>query len=52
MEETEEGIMSPIIFNIYTDDPPLHNGTRIFIYVDDLCVTAQQPSFLRGGNDY
>ena len=37
-------VLSPIIFNIYTNDQPLHNGTRSFIYADDLCVTAQQPS--------
>ena len=37
-------VMSPIIFNIYTNDQHLHNGTRSFIYADDLCVTAQQPS--------
>ena len=34
----------PILFNIYTNDQPLH-GTSNFIYADDLCVTAQQPSF-------
>ena len=39
-------VMSPILFNIYTNDQPLHNGTRSFIYADDLCVTAQQPSFV------
>ena len=38
--------LSPILFNIYTNDQPLHNGTRSFIYADDLCVTAQQPSFI------
>ena len=39
-------VLSPILFNIYTNDQPLHNGTRSFIYADDLCVTAQQPSFV------
>ena len=39
-------VMSSILFNIYTNDQPLHNGTRSFIYKDDLCVTAQQPSFV------
>ena len=29
----------------YTNDQPLHNGTRSFIYAD-LCVIAQQPSFV------
>ena len=37
--------LSPILFNIYTNDQPLHNGTRNFIYAYDLCVTAQQPFF-------
>ena len=39
-------VLSPILINIYTNDQPLHNGTRIFIYADDLCVTAQQLSFV------
>ena len=39
-------VLSPILFNIYTNDQPLHNGTGSFIYTDDLCVTAQQPSFV------
>ena len=39
-------VLSPIIFNIYTNDQPLHNGTRSIIYADDMCVTAQQPSFV------
>ena len=34
-----------ILFNIYTNDQPLHNGTRNFVYADDICVTAQYPSF-------
>ena len=35
--------LSPILFNIYNNDQPLHNGTRNFIYADDLCVTTKQP---------
>ena len=38
-------VLSPIPFNIYTNDQPLHNGIRNFVYVDDLCVTAQYTSF-------
>ena len=38
---TQGSDLSPILFNIYTNDHPLHNGTRSFIYADDLCVTAQ-----------
>ena len=37
-------VLSQILFNIYTNDQPLHDGTRNFIYADDLCVTAQYPS--------
>ena len=38
-------VLSPILFNIYTNDQPIHDGTRNFIYADDLCVTAQDSSF-------
>ena len=38
-------VLSPILFNIYTNDQPLHDGIRNFVYADDLCVTAQYPSF-------
>ena len=37
-------VLSPILFNIYTNDQPIHDGTRNFIYADDLCVTAQYTS--------
>ena len=40
-------VLSHILLAIYTNDQPLHNGVRSFIYVDDLCVTAQLPSFLK-----
>ena len=38
-------VLSPILFNIYTNDQPIHDGTRSFIYADDLCITAQYPVF-------
>ena len=38
-------VLSPILFNIYTNDQPIHDGTRNFIYADDICVTAQYSSF-------
>ena len=38
-------VLSPILFNIYTNDQPLHDGTRNFVYADVLCVTAQYPYF-------
>ena len=38
-------VFSPILFNIYTNDQPIHDGTHNFIYAVDLCVTAQYSSF-------
>ena len=38
-------VFSPILFNIYTNDQPIPDGTCNFIYADDLCVTAQYSSF-------
>ena len=43
---SQGSVHSPIISNIYTNDQPLLNGTHSFIYANDLCVTAQQPSFV------
>ena len=50
MEEIEErivqgSVLSLVLFNIYTNDQPIYPGTRSFIYADDICVTAQYPSF-------
>ena len=38
-------VLSPTLFNIYTNDQPVHDGTRSFIYADDLCITAQFHTF-------
>ena len=38
-------VLSPTLFNIYTNDQPILDGTRSFIYADDLCVTAHYPTF-------
>ena len=38
-------VLAPTLFNIYTNDHPIHYGTRSFIYADDLCITAQYQSF-------
>ena len=50
MEKAENGlpqgsVPSPILFNIYTNDQSIHDGTRNFIYADDLCITALYTSF-------
>ena len=39
-------VLSPILFNIYTNDQQLHDGARNFRYAYDLCVTAQYSSFI------
>ena len=36
-------VLSPILFNIYTNDHPRHDGMCSFIY--DICVTSQYSSF-------
>ena len=38
-------VLSPTLFNIYTNDQPILDGTRSLIYADDLCITAQYPTF-------
>ena len=38
-------VLSPILFNIYINDQPLHDGTCSFIYTDDLCVTSPYSLF-------
>ena len=37
--------LSPTLLNIYTNDQPIQDGTRSFIYANDLCITAQYPTF-------
>ena len=34
-----------MLFNIYTNDQPIHKDTRSFIYADDLCIATQDASF-------
>ena len=38
-------VLSPVLFNIYTNDQPVHEGTRSFIYADDLCIATQDTTF-------
>ena len=38
-------VLSPTLFNIYMNDPPNLDGTRRFIYPDDLCITTQYHTF-------
>ena len=38
-------VLASMLFNIYTNDQPIHPDTRSFIYADDLCIASQ-------GNDF
>ena len=38
-------VLPPVLFNVYTNDQPVHNEKRIFIYADDLCIAAQRSTF-------
>ena len=37
-------VLAPMLFNIYTNDQPIHADTRSFIYADDLCIASQELS--------
>ena len=41
----QESVLAPLLFNIYTNDQPLPENRRRFLYADDLCITAQNKSF-------
>ena len=34
-----------MLFNVYTNDQPVHNETRSFIYADDMCIATQRSTF-------
>ena len=38
-------VLAPLLFNVYTNDQPIHSGTRSFVYADDLAVTTQSTDF-------
>ena len=38
-------VLSPVLFNVYTNDQTIHNETRSFIYADDMCIATQRCSF-------
>ena len=38
-------MLSPLLFNVYTNDQPLPADTHSFIYADDLCLTTQHKTF-------
>ena len=38
-------VLAPLLFNVYTNDQPIHLGTRSFVYADDYAVTTQSTDF-------
>ena len=38
-------VLAPLLFNIYTNDQPIHPRTRSYLYADDLCIASQKQSF-------
>ena len=38
-------VLSPLLFNVYTNDQPLPAATNSFIYADNLCLTTQHKTF-------
>ena len=38
-------VILPVLFNVYTNDQPVHNQTRTFIYADDLCIATQRSTY-------
>ena len=38
-------VLAPLLFNIYTNEQPVHPNTRSFLYADDLCIATQKQSF-------
>ena len=38
-------VLAPLLFKVYTNDQPIHPGTRSFVYADDLAVTTQSTDF-------
>ena len=38
-------VLASFFFNVYTNDQPIHPGTRSFVCADNLAVTTQSPDF-------
>ena len=46
-DHPQTSVRSPVLFNNSTNDQPVQNNTRSFIYVDDLCIATQRASFAK-----
>ena len=38
-------VLAPLLYNIYTNDQPIDQFTKQFIYADNLCITSQAKTF-------
>ena len=43
--QPQGSILAPLLFNIYTNNQPIHLGTRSYVYADDLSVITQSTDF-------
>ena len=41
----QRSVLAQLLFNVYTNDQPIHLGTRSVVYADDLAVTTQSTYF-------
>ena len=39
-------MLSPVLFNIYTNNQPIGENTQHFLYADDLALAAQHNTFV------
>ena len=42
---SQESVLAPVLFNLYTNDQPQLPGILRFIYADDLCIAVQSRFF-------
>ncbi|KAI8511926.1 hypothetical protein Bbelb_110260 [Branchiostoma belcheri] len=42
---SQGSVLAPMLFNIYTNDQPVHPDTRRFLFADDLSIGAQGRTF-------
>ena len=43
--QPQRNVLTPLLFNVYTNDQPIHPGTHSFVFADDLAVTTQSTYF-------
>ena len=38
-------VLATLLFNMYTNDQPVHPNVKSFLYVDDLCIALHENSY-------